>query len=128
MTTSKTPSTNRSSLIAVRVSAQERAQLVRAAGGESLSVYVRSRLFDNAGDGPVSIVRQRRDAAMLLGELGRSDIAKSLVVLSEAVESGQFVVDSEVRVELRAALADIREMRQALMRVLGLRGKARPCS
>lgn len=103
--------------ISLRVSANERRLLERAAGDATLSAYVRGRLFGQPANG-------RADRALLtklLSALGQTNLARDLSELQWAEEDGLLVLDDESTTMLRQACADIATMRSALVQALGLR-------
>ncbi len=113
----------------MRLTRKERAALEKAAGGMALGVYVRSLLFGNKALPRLS--RQKapiKDAdalARVLGILGASEIATSLAKLAKAAEIGALPVTEETEMEIRNACADIRQMRETLMKALGLQDRGR---
>jgi hypothetical protein len=104
--------------ISIRLTPQERAELVRRAGGRSLSVYVRDCLFGGGADGGKP---RASDVAQVLGKLGTSGLATSVGELARLAKLGALAVDDETEAQLRAACADISAMKAALMRALGIK-------
>ena len=103
---------------------EERAALDRAAAGQPLAVYVRSRLFDDSlpprrtrGKHPV---KDHIALAEVLSQLGQARIANNLNQLARAANSGSLPVTPETEKALADACADIRWMRDRLMAGLGL--------
>ena len=114
------------SLLSVRLSAEERAVLLRAAKGRPLSTYVRERLFGDADETTFagrSSADHKKYLAKCLHDLGASGIAKSLADLIEATDGDRLALDDDLCRRLSEALEDIREMRAALLKGLGLRTK-----
>lgn len=115
--------------VSVRFTEDERARLHREAGNLSLSVYIRERLFGEtaAPRKPHDRRKQRRPSvdsrtlARLLGMLGQSDLATSMMALAMAARSGALPVTPELSGKLDAACDDIREMRLALIVALRIR-------
>lgn len=108
----------------LRLTPEERAELEKQAAGMSLGAYIRLRLFDDAlpvrrtrGKAPV---KDHEELGRVLGALGQSRIANNLNQLAKAVHTGALPVTEEVEAALHEACYDIRLMRQALLRGLGL--------
>ena len=119
-----------SSPISVRVTTEERGILLNDAKGQSLSNYVRARLFsddgfvESSGDkDAISLSSRNRMKllAQLLSRFGASDITKSLSELAVAAKIGALPVDKEVVSEIHSACSHIKEMRLLLLKALGLR-------
>lgn len=108
--------------ISIRLSPDERSLLANAAGKRSLSEFIRERLF--AEQTRYRRVRNpKTDAkllAQLLGKLGQSELAASLREISQAVKVGSAPITPETENSLRVASAAIIEMRDHLVRALGL--------
>ena len=113
----------------IRFTEEERARLKRDAGKLSLSAYIRQKLFGDAASPrkPRYRRKQRRPAmdcqtvARLLGTLGQSELATSMIAIALAAESGALPVTPELSEKLDAACDDIRDMRIALVVALGIK-------
>jgi hypothetical protein len=111
--------------LTVRLSHKERAQLEREAGSQTLSAYVRQRLFgaEAAKDRP----RIRRPAgdqkalAQILARLGASKLATSMATLAQAARSGALPVSEETESALVRGAREITETKSMLMGALGIR-------
>ncbi|MEO1043789.1 MAG: hypothetical protein AAFX52_16025 [Pseudomonadota bacterium] len=114
----------------IRFTEEERAWLDSEAGNLPLSAYIRAQLF------PSHVVMQsaRRSKkrprepqvdhaalATALGHLGRSRLASNLNQIAKAAHIGALPVTPELCADLQDACEDVREMRTALMRALGLK-------
>lgn len=109
----------------IRLSGEERLDLERQAGTQPLGTYVRARLLNNAKPGKAG--RVSADPALLgriLGKLGRLHLASSLSDLSAAATAGAVVITPELERDVRAAGRELREIRDLLMRALGLKRDA----
>lgn len=108
--------------ISIRLNSEERSLLVNAAGNRSLSEFIRERLF--AEQTQYRRVRNPkidvRLLAQLLGKLGQSEVAASLREITQAITTGSAPVTLETEKSLRAASAAVIEMRDHLVRALGL--------
>ena len=120
----------------IRFTDEERARLNRAAGKLSLSAYIRQRLFGEAAAArkPGYRRKQRRPAmdqqtlARLLAALGHSELARSMIALAMAAQSGALPVAPDLSQKLDAACDDIRDMRTALIVALNIKPESGGCS
>lgn len=109
----------------LRLSFDEKQKLIEDAGRQSISAYIKSRLFDP--DAPVQQARRlkpvkdQKALAQLLGMLGSSRIARNLDELAEAAEVGALPGDEETHGLIKRAADDIRIMRRFLLAALGIR-------
>lgn len=113
--TDKTPPTKP---ISIRLTPQERAELVRRAGGRSVSAYVRDQLFAHGAE---SRKPNRNELAQVLGKLGASGLAVSVNELARLAKLGALPVSEETEAQLRAACADLATIKSLLMRALGIK-------
>jgi hypothetical protein len=108
--------------ISIRLSPEERVLLANAAGKRSLSEFIRERLF--AEQRQYRRIRNPRiDArllAQLLGRLGQSELAASLREIAQDIKTGSAPITSETEKSLCVASAAVIEMRDHLVRALGL--------
>jgi hypothetical protein len=119
-----------SSPLSLRLTPEEREQLHAAAGRRTVSDYIRARLFggpesavasEAADSARLSPETRQRLLAQILGTLGQSAALRSLGDLAEAARIGVLPASPDVLAEIRAACAAILEMRDMLLRALGLR-------
>lgn len=122
MSNSAKPST---SVLSVRLSADERGLLLVRAGNKSMSAYVRAFLFEKEA---ISYSRKgqtpkldRAELAKLLAWLGESQIAAHLAILANAAESGSLDMSEPVTKAVFKACADIDHIRTILMQAMGKR-------
>lgn len=110
--------------VSVRLTPDERAQLDADAQGTSLSAHIRERLF-----GEDAVPRKRRNRtptidqaalARVLGLLGQSRIANNLNQLAKSSHVDQLEWDDRTRQKIDEAYLHVREMRDELIRALGL--------
>lgn len=107
----------------LRLSFEEKALLRAAANGVPLGAYIKAKLFDE----PLEKVRRRNTNPVkdhealgrLLGSLGQSRLSQNLNQLARASNTGALPVSPEVEAELRQACADVKAMREELLRALG---------
>lgn len=113
----------------IRLSEPEKSDLSARAGERPLSVYIRECLF--AGDTPrrarqSGIAIKDKDAlAKALALLGRSRLANNLNQIAYAVNIGALPMTPETEDDLRASIAEVREMRQLLLAALGMKSGGR---
>ena len=107
----------------LRLTYEERAQLLAAAKGKPLGAYIRERLLgDEAsprkrqGNSPL---KDEEALGRVLGALGRSRLAANLNQLAKAVNTGSLPVTPETEADLKQACRDVAEMRADLLRALG---------
>ncbi len=109
----------------LRLTFDERATLERAAGDWPLGKYIRFKLL-NGEEAPRRVrkrtrkpLKDERALGQLLAELGKSRLANNLNQLAKASNTGSLPVTPDTERALRSACADVREMRNLLMRALG---------
>ncbi|WP_121119700.1 plasmid mobilization relaxosome protein MobC [Croceibacterium ferulae] len=107
----------------LRLTPEERLRLERDAGHQSVSAYIKSRLFDGAaapvrtrGLSPVD----RAALAEALAKLGQSRIANNLNQLARAANVGALDLTPELEAELQEACAAVLDMRALLVQAVGL--------
>lgn len=114
----------RERFFSLRLTFQEHAALLRAAGNVPLGVYIRSKVFDQPLPDyyprrPQHPTRDDQILGQLLGQLGQARLANNLNQLAKGVNTGSLPVTPETENALLEACADVRAMREALMRGLG---------
>lgn len=126
--TNKKPSRGRNatSIISLRLTADERATLEQACRGHSLSAYVRQRLFQNSNEHPTGELRLSPQArqqllARILMRLGELGLASKLSELSDAARVGILDASPETERLLSDLLKELHELRRDLLKALGLR-------
>lgn len=106
----------------LRLSEEERARLVKEAGGTPLGGYIKAKVLGSPS------IRQRRSGhsvqdrqalAQALALLGRSRISSNLNQLAYAVNIGSLPVTPETEEDLCEALRAVRDMRTLLLTALG---------
>ncbi|TEA79179.1 plasmid mobilization relaxosome protein MobC [Allopusillimonas ginsengisoli] len=111
----------------LRLTAEEKAELLRRAGNIPLGAYIRSQLLTKDEQSPRrSSRRPARDEqalARLLGELGKAKLSNNLNQLAKAVHTGSLPVTQETGQALEEACRDVRWMRDTLILALGLRSQ-----
>lgn len=118
------PSIRRPAPFSLRLTPEERLRLERDAGHQSVSAYVRFRLFDGAaasvGTRGVYPVRDHAALASALARLGQSRIANNLNQLARAANLGALDLTPELEAELHEACAAVLEVRSLLVAAVGL--------
>ncbi|ABA03993.1 hypothetical protein Nwi_0727 [Nitrobacter winogradskyi Nb-255] len=125
----RSPPKKRLPPFSIRLSPEERARLAVEAAGAPLGAYIKARVL-----GTVPVERKRRKVltikdrealAQALALLGRSHLSSNLNQLAYAANIGSLLVTPETEADLRAALADVRELRRLLLTALGFRPEGR---
>lgn len=119
------PNKNRPAPLSIRLSDDERAQLQDWAGRTPLSSYVKACLFEGkkprrakAGD----TAKDFEALARLLAALGKTDAFRNLDQLVQMAEAGTLELSDEHVQTILAACLCVTDMRNELMRALGLKG------
>ena len=118
------PQPNRPAPFSLRLTPQERAELERLAGDMSLSAFIKDRIFDP--DNPHPRRRRRRSVAdhkalaQAMAMLGSSRLSQNMNQLAKATHTGNLPLPDQVARELERGCADIRAIREMLMRALGI--------
>lgn len=115
--------------VSIRVTAEEKARLQAMAGSLAVSSYIRHKLFDDA-----AVVRAKRyqkkprqphidhaQIAQLLGMFGQSELARSMLALSLAVQMGELEASAEVETKITQACTEIHDIKVALIMALGIK-------
>ena len=108
----------------LRLSAAEKAELLRRAGNIPLGAYIRSCLLDGEEQPRRSRrqpVKDEQALAKVLGELGKAKLANNLNQLAKAANLGSLPVGPETEQAIAEACQEVRRMRETLMVALGLR-------
>ncbi|MBL1146213.1 MAG: hypothetical protein D8M28_00770 [Proteobacteria bacterium] len=108
----------------LRLSPEERRELEVRAGRMPVGAYIRFMLFEMPSPRRKSrkpppdqeILRQ------LLTELAKARLANNLNQIAKASNSGLLPVTDETEQELNQACADVKLMRECLIKALGLKG------
>jgi hypothetical protein len=115
--------------VSIRVTAEEKAKLQQMAGTLAVSAYIRQRLFgDMAAARPKQYQEKPRqpkidhvEIARLLGMFGQSELARSMLALSLAVQAGELEASPEVQHQIGRACDDIHEIKTALIVALNIK-------
>lgn len=105
----------------MRFTHEERMSLKKAAGQQSLSAFIKSRIFDDAA--PISLEARefktdQKALAALLGALGQSRLSQNLNQIAKSCHLGILPLTSELVEDIEAACSDVRIMRGALIDAL----------
>lgn len=110
----------------IRFTAEERTRLELAAGKLSLGTYIKARLFDDLPPVPRQRGLSRVDQSKLgqtLAMLGQSRLSSNMNQIAKAANRGTLPLTPDLIDDLNQACLDIKFMRHALMRALGLKPK-----
>ena len=94
--------------------------------GDSMPVsdFARDRILSDYLDKPKprrrSPTKELEAAGRILGELGRTRIASNLNQLAKQANAGSLVLTPEIQTALLPACADIRQIRNLLLKMQGL--------
>ena len=127
--TSRPEKNKLSAPFSIRFTDDERKQLNRDAGKLSLSAYIRKKLLgDTVKKRKSQYTRKQRqpkpdyvELARMLGQLGQSELATSMLVLALAAQSGALPVTPELEKKLDKACDDIHRMSIALITSLRIK-------
>ena len=113
----------RPSPISIRVSEEEREELARLAGNQSINAYVRARIFSGSppprtrGRAPV---KDYEALARALSLLGRSDLQTRLSSLLIALQSNTIISLDDLSRDVQETQEAVHEIRDAIVKALGL--------
>jgi len=115
--------------ISIRLTQEEIVELKRLAGSLSVSEYMRRQLFgdvanvksENASEMRLTPQARQKLLAQILMRLGQLDTVKNVNLLIESIETGLIYVSPEVLSEFSALHREIQNLRQDLLKALGLR-------
>ena len=113
-----------SSVLSIRLTAEERAQLERDAAGRTLSAYARERLGKSWGGsrrGRSGPSKAHQALGRALGALGKSPQTGTLKGVLRACEEGAIVLNVDAEDALRRTCDRIDAMRADLIQALGLK-------
>lgn len=115
---------SKSKPLSVRFTEAEKARLEDLAGATPLSQFIRERALGDATEARAKVRQPLKDAeplGRLLGLLGQSRLSSNLNQIAKAANQGSLPVTKEVEDDLRAACAQVFEMRHLLLKALGLK-------
>ena len=121
------PKKKRASPLSLRLSDDERALLEDKAGRQSLSGYIKDRLFAEDSSRRKTkrhrVVQDYEALARVLSALGQTELFANLSNLNEQVENGNVVLTPEVEEQIGVACACVLLMRNDLVTALGLQAE-----
>lgn len=111
--------------VTVRFSRADYEKLQELADGASLAVYLRAKALDRElpkrKRGAGASIEDRAAVAQLLALLGQSRIANNLNQLAYQANVGSLVIEDQEKTKIEEAYINVKLMRQALMKALGMR-------
>lgn len=118
--------TGQSSVLSIRLTAEERDLLTSTAGELPLSTYVRQKLFSDSliitgTETRLSVVERQKLLSKLLMKIGTLNLDMQLSKLSSLLETGVFENEEVLQQELEKLSSAVAELRIDLLRALGLR-------
>lgn len=120
----RAPVPRRCAPFSLRLSEQERADLMAQADGQPLGSYIKSRLFTGAAYRSRARHVDREALGRVLAALGKSRISQNLNQIAKAAHMGALPVTPELLEELDQTCAELKAMRQDIMAALGYGGRA----
>ncbi|MEL7204415.1 MAG: plasmid mobilization relaxosome protein MobC [Pseudomonadota bacterium] len=108
--------------LSLRLSDDERSRLERQAGGLALGAYIKSVVFDDAAPkyrkrkSPPSAEKQL--LAEILARLSETRTANNLNQIAKHLNQGTLVVDEELEIDLKQAVAEVAWLRTELLKAL----------
>lgn len=112
-------------LVSLRLSVEEKKHLQGLAKGQTLSAYIRSRIFNSENTTGknirLSAFERQKLLAQILTDLGKTNLGASLHELSQAAKIGALPLTPDVLSEINKTLFDIKTLRRTLLKALGLR-------
>ncbi len=121
---SRSAKTKREAPFSLRLSIEEKNHLKSAAGNLPLATYIKARMFEDLPAVPRQHTPRRCDKALLgkvLAALGASRLSSNLNQIAHVANLGTMPMDDELTTALQTACADIRLIRNTLMKALGHR-------
>lgn len=113
--------------LSLRLTEDERERLEHDAGDLTLSAYIRLCLFGDSAPKHRTrgkkVIKDHEAIALILAQLGRSNIANNLNQLAKAANSGTLPPSSEAAAYLREARDHVIAIRVELIKALGLSEK-----
>lgn len=109
-------------MVAIRLTAEERARLEADAGGLPFGEYIRGRLFGARKQASRSQVSapDRRLLAEALAKLGKRGWGPDLTTLARTASAGALTLTPEVEAALLETMEEVREVKSLLMGALGV--------
>jgi len=126
MPKSKTSRGQTPSPISLRLTPDERQQLVVAAKGQTISGYIRYRLFETEPTKSIRasrghfLIKDHQTVAQVLALLGKSSLSTSLSKLADAAHIGALPITEETENQLQAACIDIAAIKSLIMKALAI--------
>lgn len=118
--------TNKTRHIPFRVSEDDYARLVAAAGDMSVSAYIRARLFNEdmktARKHNKMPQAEHKLLAELLSEFGKSHLSQNINQIAKAVNCGMVLMPDEAIADINETKAELRKLRATLLSALGKKG------
>jgi len=112
--------------ISLRLRTSERQQLVAAAKGQTISGYIRYRLFETEPSKSIRasrghfLIKDHQIIAQVLALLGKSSLSTSMSKLANAARIGALPVTEETENQLQAACIDIAAIKSLIMKALAI--------
>jgi hypothetical protein len=113
--------------LSLRLNRYERQELKRLAGDQPLGRFIKERIFSEAPVSRASEIADRYQMLVrVLAALGESDVFANLDAIAKAIEAGDLVLSDGQEAQIAAACLLVLEMRNDLIRALGLKPPSQP--
>lgn len=108
--------------LSLRLTALERKNLEKLAGDQPLGRFIKDRVFaDTPVSRPAEITDRYQMLVRLLAALGESNVFANLDRIAKAIEAGDLDLSNEEREQIVLACLLVIQMRDDLIRALGLK-------
>lgn len=116
--------------VSIRVTKEEKAILRKMAGSMAIAHYIRKCVFGDDAAPRAKRHEKKQPSppaidyvmlAQVLGNLGQSELATSMLALALAAKSGELEISDKVENKLDRACDDIQEMKHLLIVALGIK-------
>lgn len=118
---------NRPAPLSLRLNRSERQKLKRLAGDQPLGRFIKDRVFAATPVSRASEIADRYQMLVrVLSALGESDVFANLDAIAKAIEAGDLALSDEQEAQIAASCLLVLEMRNDLIRALGLKPPSQP--
>jgi hypothetical protein len=113
--------------LSLRLNKAERKRLEKLAGDQPLGSFIKDRVFADAlMPGASEVLDRYQMLVRVLAALGENDVFAYLDAIAKAIEAGDLVLSDEQEAQIAASCLLVLEMRDDLIRALGLKPPAQP--
>ncbi|SDT95332.1 hypothetical protein [Stappia sp. ES.058] len=113
--------------LSLRLNQAERKRLEKLSGDQPFGRFIKDRIFTEAPVSRASEIADRYQMlARVLAALGENDVFANLDAIAKAIGAGDLVLTEEQQDQIATACLLVLEMRNDLIRALGLKPPAQP--